>query len=451
MSRDRRVSACGALGVGQNLVSAAVASPLRAALSIPGDKSVSHRALMFSALADGTSRIRGMLEGEDCLATRSALEAMGVPIDRDADGVYTVHGVGLHGLKAPAGPLDMGNAGTGMRLFCGLLAGQQFSSTLIGDESLSKRPMRRVTEPLAKMGANASTVDGHAPICVEPAENGLRGIEFEMPVASAQVKSALLIAGLYAGSSVTVIEPAVSRDHTERMLSAMGASVVVDGSRIEIKPAERLQAVDIDVPADLSSAAFFLVAGSIVPGSALTLPGVGINPTRDGVLGILEQMGAEVTTANERLCGGEPVADLEVRAAPLRAVQISAEWVPLAIDEFPVLFVAAACAEGTSRFEGLAELRHKESDRLAAMASGLAALGISIEEGEDWIEITGGRFGGGEIDSLDDHRIAMAFAVAGAVATGPVTILRPENIATSFPDFYALAESAGLRLSRADV
>lgn len=418
--------------------------PLGGSIRLPGDKSVSHRSLMFSALADGISKIEGLLEGEDCKATRRALERMGVRIEQDSDDLYTVYGVGLKGLQEPDGPLDMGNAGTGMRLFCGLLAGQDFDSELIGDESLSVRPMARVAAPLNAMGASIRTTDGHAPIRINALEGELSSFSYELPVASAQLKSALLIAGLYAVGPVSVVEPAVSRDHTERMLSAMGVSVESAGDTVTLTPPKRLNPVDIQVPADLSSAAFFLVAASIVPRSSVILQQIGINPTRDGVLKILEMMGANIRQLNPRMCGGEPVADLHVSGTQLKAVHVTEELVPLAIDEFPVLFVAASVAEGVSRFDGLAELRHKESDRIAAMTTGLRTLGVNVEEGPDWVEITGGTLTGGRVDSFHDHRIAMAFAVAGAVADDVVEVERPENIATSFPDFQVLAVECGL-------
>lgn len=401
---------------------------------------------MFSAIADGTSRISGLLEGEDCLATLAAMRQMGVAIERETPGGFSVRGAGLGGLRSPGAPLDLGNSGTAMRLLCGLLAAQPFDSRLVGDESLSGRPMRRVTQPLAAMGARIDTVDGHAPIDIH-ACNGLTGIDYDMPIASAQLKSALLIAGLYADSPVTLTEPGPSRDHTERMLANMGADVRRDGATVSIRRAARLAPVDVAVPADLSSAAFFLVAGSIVPGSELLLPAVGVNPTRRGVLDILELMGADITLLSPRERGGEPVADLRVKAARLRGATVPAELVPLAIDEFPVLFVAAAVADGPSFFSGLAELRHKESDRISVMTAGLQALGVHLEEGEDWVRIHGGSLQGGRIDSHGDHRVAMAFAVGAAVAAAPVSIAQPENIMTSFPNFVALAADCGLRLT----
>ncbi|MEM9172290.1 MAG: 3-phosphoshikimate 1-carboxyvinyltransferase [Pseudomonadota bacterium] len=427
------------------LVSYPVSSPLSGTLDLPGDKSISHRALMFSAIADGNSELTGVLEGEDCLRTADALRALGVKIQRIDGGHFRVRGVGLRGLRGSDEPLDFGNSGTGMRLMSGLLAAQHFNSILVGDASLSARPMRRVTDPLNGMGACIETVDGHAPIRITAAPS-LSGIQYHLPIASAQLKSALLIAGLFAEGRTILGVDAPSRDHTERMLSAMGAQLTQADGSISIEPCHHLDAKDVSVPADLSSAAFFLVAASILPDSALSLPGVGVNPTRDGVVSILEMMGANIEKRSERLVCGEPVADLYVRSSPLRGVEVPAQLVPLAIDEFPVLFIAAACAEGTSAFSGLAELRHKESDRITAMTTGLRALGIVVEEGEDWVRITGGRFSSGEVHSHGDHRIAMAFAIAASMARGPISIREPENIATSFPTFSELAAQAGLNL-----
>ncbi|MEM8548715.1 MAG: 3-phosphoshikimate 1-carboxyvinyltransferase [Pseudomonadota bacterium] len=401
---------------------------------------------MFGAIAEGRSQIEGVLLGEDCLATADALRALGVTITAGAAGQFTVDGVGLHGLQPSTTPLDFGNSGTGMRLMCGLLAAQRFASVLVGDASLSRRPMLRVTDPLTRMGAHIETTAGHAPLRITPGR-GLAGIRYELPVASAQLKSALLIAGLYADSATTLLPGPPSRDHTERMLAAMGAEVEMTSTTVSIRPASRLAPLSLKVPADLSSAAFLLVAASIVPGSEVTLPGVGLNPSRDGVLTILDRMGADIQRVDERIESGEPVADLVVRARALQGADIPAALVPLAIDEFPVLFVAAAAASGRSHFSGLAELRHKETDRISAMTRGLAALGISVEEGPDWVTIEGGTVNGGRIDSEDDHRIAMSFAVAGAIAEGPVEIEKPENIATSFPGFVALANACGLSLA----
>ncbi|HKR77995.1 MAG TPA: 3-phosphoshikimate 1-carboxyvinyltransferase [Rhodanobacter sp.] len=421
------------------------AGPLRGSVGVPGDKSVSHRALMFGALADGTSRIRGFLEGEDTRATAAVLQQLGVRIDTPADGERLVHGVGLHGLRASAQDLDCGNAGTGMRLLAGLLAGQAFDSTLIGDASLSKRPMRRVTDPLAVMGARIDTQGGLPPLRVNGGQR-LHGIRYELPVASAQVKSALLLAGLYAEGETEVIEPHPTRDYTERMLAAFGWPIAFEPGRAKLSGGHTLRATDVDVPADFSSAAFFLAAASIVPGSELRLPAVGLNPRRTGLLEALRLMGADIRIENEKTSGGEPVGDLVVRHAPLHGVELPEALVPDMIDEFPALFVAAAVAQGNTVIRGAAELRVKESDRLATMATGLRALGITVDETPDGATIHGGTLAGGTVESLTDHRIAMSFAVAGLVAQAPVRINDCRHVATSFPGFMALANGCGFAL-----
>jgi 3-phosphoshikimate 1-carboxyvinyltransferase len=422
---------------------------LRGSIRVPGDKSISHRAIMLGALADGTTRVSGFLEGEDSLATLKAFRAMGVDITGPDAGRVTIKGVGLDGLKAPAGPLDLGNSGTSMRLLSGLLAGQAFDSELVGDHSLMGRPMRRVTEPLARMGARIeSTPAGTAPLLVRGGQT-LRGFRYEMPVASAQVKSSLLLAGLYAGGRTCVAEPAPTRDHTERMLTGMGYPVERSDGWICVEGGGRLRATDIDVPADISSAAFFLVGASIAAGSALVLEHVGVNPTRTGVLDILQRMGADIQLRNPRQCGGEPVADLVVRSAPLQGIDIPPELVPLAIDEFPALFVAAACANGTTVLTGAAELRVKESDRIQVMADGLQRLGIDARPTPDGMVIEGGSLRGGEVDSHGDHRIAMAFAMAALRADGVIAIDDCANVNTSFPGFVALAADTGLAIRSA--
>mgnify|MGYP001794259670 CR=1 FL=1 len=431
------------------LVSKPVRRGLAGAIRVPGDKSISHRSLMLGALATGTTRVTGLLEGEDCLATAAAMQSMGAQIVRRSAESYEIEGVGLRGLRAPEGDIYLGNSGTGMRLLCGLLAAQSFRTVLTGDASLSSRPMARVIDPLSDMGADIASQNGKAPLRITPVER-LHGIDYAMPLASAQLKSALMLAGLYATTETTLREPGPSRDHTERMLRAMGVTIDVNGPQIRLEPAERLDAQDIEVPADLSSAAFFLVAASIVPDSAVTLTGVGLNPTRTGVLDILSLMGADITAENQRESGGEPIADLRVRSADLHSIDLDPALVPLAIDEFPILFVAAACARGATRFSGLAELRHKESDRIGVMVAGLRALGIQVEEGDDWVVIEGGRPVSGQVESHGDHRVAMAFAVAGAVAASEVTIRDPENIATSFPNFAVLAKQVGLSLRNGD-
>lgn len=424
------------------------AGPLRGRVRVPGDKSISHRAMMFGSLAEGVTEVSGFLEGEDTLATAAAFRAMGVRIDAEGPGRRIVHGVGLHGLRAPAGPLDLGNAGTGIRLLAGLMAGQAFATELVGDESLSRRPMKRVIEPLRRMGAVITSREGGlAPLHIAPAPAGLVGIDHVSPVASAQVKSCLLLAGLYARGTTSVTEPHRTRDHTERMLRAFGAEVRVDGNTASVSGGQRLRATAIEVPADVSSAAFFLVAASIVPGSDLLLESVGVNPLRDGVLRALRLMGADITVQNPRTLGDEPVADLRVRHAPLRGIEVPEALVPDMIDEFPVLFAAAAVARGTTVVRGAAELRVKESDRIAAMAAALRALGAQVDETPDGAVIAGGTLSGGHIDSLGDHRIAMASAVAAQVGAAPVAIADCANVATSFPGFVGLAAAAGFDLA----
>ncbi len=420
--------------------------PLRGSVRIPGDKSISHRSLMLSALADGTSRIRGFLEGEDTRATAAVLAQLGVKIETPADGERLVHGVGLHGLRAAAGPLDCGNAGTGMRLLAGLLAGQAFDSTLIGDASLSKRPMRRVTDPLGQMGARIDTQEGLPPLHIHGSQP-LHGIRYALPVASAQVKSALLLAGLYAAGSTEIIEPHPTRDYTERMLAAFGWPITFSPGQAKLDGGHGLHATDVDVPADFSSAAFFLVAASIVPGSELRLPAVGLNPRRTGLLQALRLMGADLQIENPRESGGEPVGDLLVRHAPLHGIELPEALVPDMIDEFPILFIAAAVASGRTVVRGAAELRVKESDRLASMATGLRALGARIEETPDGAIIDGGALGGGEVETHMDHRIAMSFTVAGLVATAPVRVRDCSHVATSFPGYRELANACGFAIA----
>jgi 3-phosphoshikimate 1-carboxyvinyltransferase len=419
--------------------------PLRGSVRVPGDKSVSHRALMLAAIADGESRIRGFLEGEDTRATATVLAQLGVRIETPSAGERVVHGVGLHGLRGSSQSLDCGNAGTGMRLLTGLLAGQAFDSTLIGDASLSKRPMRRVTDPLALMGARIDTRDGLPPLRVHGGQP-LHGIRYELPVASAQVKSALLLAGLYGIGETEVIEPHPTRDYTERMLAAFGWPIAFEPGRAKLEGGHALRASDVNVPADFSSAAFFLVAASIVPGSELHLPAVGLNPRRTGLLHALRLMGADITIEHERESGGEPVGDLLVRHAPLHGVELPESLVPDMIDEFPALFIAASVASGRTVIRGAAELRVKESDRIATMASGLRTLGAAIEETADGAIIHGGQLGAGSVESHLDHRIAMSFALAGLIAGGPVRINDCSHVATSFPGFLELANDCGFAL-----
>jgi len=420
---------------------------LKGAIRVAGDKSISHRSIMMGSLAEGTTHVSGFLEGEDALATLNAFKAMGVKIEGPDNGKVVVHGVGMQGLQQPQASLDVGNSGTSMRLMSGLLAGQAFSTTLIGDESLTKRPMKRVTDPLALMGAQIETTEtGTSPLNISPVA-ALKGIDYDMPMASAQVKSCLLLAGLYAEGETWVTEPAPTRDHTERMLQGFGYEVMQDGPRRGVKGGGKLTACDIDVPADISSAAFFLVGASIAEGSDLTLQHVGMNPTRDGVINILQLMGADIQVSNERVIGGEPVADLRVRSAKLKGIQIPEDQVPLAIDEFPALFVAAACAEGETVLTGAEELRVKESDRIQVMADGLIALGVDAKPTPDGIVIQGGSIGGGSVNSHGDHRIAMSFAMAALRATGDISIDDCANVNTSFPGFVELAASVGLKVS----
>ncbi len=418
-------------------------------LRVPGDKSISHRSIMLGALAEGVTHIHGFLEGEDALATLQAFRAMGVEINGPTAGEVTIQGVGMRGLRAPGQALDLGNSGTSMRLLSGLLAGQGFPVTLRGDASLSKRPMGRVVRPLQQMGADIETTGaGTAPLVMKPVRQ-LSGIQYVMPVASAQVKSCLLLAGLYAEGETRVTEPAPTRDHTERMLQTFGYPVTRSGEQCGVQGGGRLIACDLDVPADISSAAFFLVGASIAEGSALLLRHVGVNPTRCGVINILRLMGADIDLLHAREAGGEPVADLRVRSAPLRGIHIPHDQIPLAIDEFPVLFVAAACAEGETVLTGAEELRVKESDRIQVMADGLAALGIEVRTTQDGIVIQGGQLQAGEVDSHGDHRIAMAFAIAALRAQGPIKIRDCANVNTSFPDFAAFAKRAGLAIEAA--
>lgn len=415
-------------------------------VGVPGDKSVSHRAVMLGALADGVTDIHGFLEGEDTRATARIFRRLGVRIEAPEPHVRRVHGVGLDGLVGSDEVLDCGNAGTGMRLLAGVLAGQGFDSVLAGDASLSKRPMRRVTGPLEQMGARIDCGPGGVPPLRIHGGQPLHGIDYALPVASAQVKSALLLAGLRANGITTVREPHPTRDYTERMLAAFGYPVELGPGFARIEGGHRLRATRIDVPADFSSAAFLLVAASIVPGSDLLVERVGINPRRTGLLHALRLMGADIEALDPREHGGEPVADLRVRHAPLHGIEVPEALVPDMIDEFPALFIAAACASGRTVVSGAAELRVKESDRIASMAAGLRTLGGQVEERPDGAAIDGDRLHGGEVDAHGDHRIAMSFAVAAQVADDEVRINDVANVATSFPGFDALATSVGFGL-----
>tara|TARA_R110002126_G_scaffold187410_1_gene336021 strand:+ start:12229 stop:13503 length:1275 start_codon:yes stop_codon:yes gene_type:complete len=408
----------------QNLVSHPV-TKIQGELRVPGDKSISHRALILGAIAEGVTLIEHFLESDDCHATLHILRAMGVRIEQLTHGNIKIHGVGLYGLKKPKKILDCGNSGTSMRLLAGLLVGQTFDSELTGDASLRKRPMARICTPLQQMGADIRASDGgRAPLFIRGGKT-LQAIDYIMPVASAQVKSCILLAGLYAEGDTRVEEPQITRDHTERMLRTFLSQ---DRENIKIK-----------IPGDLSSAAFFIVAASLIPGSEIMLRDVGVNPTRIGVIQILQAMGADITLENKRMYGEEPVADILVRYACLNGIDIPQNMVSLSIDEFPILFIAAAKASGTTRVLGIEELRHKESDRIGVMAEGLKQLGIKILETADSIIIEGGELQGGVVDSHADHRVAMAFLVAGSVANAAVTVLNSEAISTSFPTFINCA------------
>ncbi|MEW5756857.1 MAG: 3-phosphoshikimate 1-carboxyvinyltransferase [Pseudomonadota bacterium] len=420
---------------------------LQGRIRVPGDKSISHRTIMLGSIAEGVTEVTGFLEGEDALATLNAFRAMGVKIEGPDNGRVVIHGVGMRGLKAPAQALDLGNSGTSMRLLAGLLSGQNFAVEMIGDESLSRRPMRRVTVPLTEMGAVVETTEKGTPPLKLKGGQKLKGIDYVMPVASAQVKSCLILAGLYAAGKTCVTEPAPTRDHTERMLRAFGYEVEVTGNRVCVLGGGTLKACRIEVPADISSATFFMVGAAIAPGSDVVLEHVGINPTRIGVINILQGMGADLTLQNERWVGGEPVADIRVRASRLKGIEIPEDQVPLAIDEFPALFVAAACAEGQTVLRGAEELRVKESDRIQVMADGLKVLGADAQPTPDGMIIRGGRLGGGVVESHGDHRIAMSFAMAALRAGGSITIRDCANVNTSFPGFVALARQAGLKIS----
>ena len=418
---------------------------------VPGDKSISHRSIMLGSLAEGTTEVSGFLEGEDSLATLQTFRDMGVVIEGPHRGRVTVHGVGLHGLKMPPNSLYLGNSGTSMRLLSGLMAAQSFDVEMTGDDSLTKRPMNRVADPLREMGAVINSAENGRPPLKITGGQPLKGIRYELPMASAQVKSCLILAGLYAAGETTVIEPAPTRDHTERMLKGFGYPIEVDGPKVTVRPGGKLTATEIDVPADISSAAFFMVAASIAKGSDITLQHVGINPTRVGVVNILRAMGANIEMFNEKEVGGEPVADIRIRSAQLKGIQIPEDQVPLAIDEFPAIFIAAACAEGTTVLTGAEELRVKESDRIQAMVDGLQILGVDAVGTEDGAIIKGfgaeGSFNGGEVESVDDHRIAMSFTIASLRANAPILVKDCANVATSFPGFVELASGSGIKVS----
>lgn len=416
-------------------------------ITVPGDKSISHRALILGAIAEGQTRIRGFLNAEDCLSTMEALRDMGVHIEQRTETAVLVEGGGPSGLGQPTGPLDMGNSGTAMRLFAGLLAAQSFDSKLVGDASLNQRPMNRVIKPLTDMGAKIYSADGWPPLEIKGGQT-LTGILFQPDVASAQVKSAVLLAGLYAEGETSIVERAVTRDHTERMLRAMGANLNVGERQIIMPGKQVLQGIDVEVPGDLSSAAFIVLVALLARDCELVIRNVGVNTTRTGALDILRGMGANIGIDNVRLLGEEPVADITIRSSKLTGIEVEPSKVPTAIDEFPMLFVAAACARGKTTFSGIGELRVKESDRIAVMCEGLQRLGVKVEESEDGAVVYGTTaLGGGTINSHGDHRVAMAFACAGTVATHPLRIDNSGPVATSFPGFVDCLKNLGISIA----
>jgi len=415
-------------------------------VTVPGDKSISHRALILGAIADGNTVVRGFLNGEDCLATMTALRHLGVTINELSDTELLIEGCGSDGLKPPTVPLDMGNAGTAMRLLAGLLSGQWFASKLVGDESLSKRPMNRIIDPLTKMGARIDSDDGWPPLEIHGGRS-LSGIAYRLPVASAQVKSTILLAGLFAEGETSIIEPQTTRDHTERMLRSMGAEVTSGETQIVMRGKQVLRGTEVDVPADLSSAAYIMLAALLARECEVVIKNVGVNPTRTGAIDILRDMGADIGLDNVRLFGEEPVADITVRSSELTGIAVDPARVSLAIDEFPMLFIAAACARGKTTFSGIGELRFKESDRIGAMTEGLRQLGATVDETDDGAVVHGTKLDGGRIMSQGDHRVAMAFAVAGTVAEWSIRIDDTDAVATSFPGFVQCLRGLGISIT----
>jgi 3-phosphoshikimate 1-carboxyvinyltransferase len=417
-------------------------NPLRGSVTVPGDKSLSHRSLILGALAEGTSQIRGFLPAGDTLATLNCVRQLGVQVDQYDETTLTVHGVGLHGLQQPDTPLDFVNAGTGIRLILGVMAGQPFASVLDGSEQLRRRPMGRVSNPLRSMGANIEENDGRAPLHVYPAQ--LKGMIHELSVASAQVKSCLLLAGLYADGPTTVLEPGPARDHTERMLQALGADIMVDGNKITLTPGRPLQSFNINIPADISSAAFLLSAGAIVPDSDFRITNVNTNPTRTGILEVLAQMGMYIDLESKAETSGEPVATMEVKNSPVDGIHIKGEIVVRMIDEFPALMVVATQAEGDMRVSDAHELRVKETDRIAVMAGELRKMGLNIEEYEDGFCLSGKQqLRGAVVDGHDDHRVAMSLAIAGLIAEGETIVEDARCVNDSFPGFVEVLQALG--------
>lgn len=415
---------------------------------VPGDKSISHRAVMFASLAEGVSDVLGFLPSTDCEATLTAFQNMGVQVERISSSHARIHGVGLHGLIAPSGPLDMGNSGTAMRLMAGILSGQSFFSTLVGDKSLSSRPMQRIQKPLQQMGADISSEDKFTPpLVIQPVDN-LASINYSLPVPSAQVKSCVLLAGMYAQGTTCVNQKTVTRDHTERMLQTFSYPMAINDQSICVEGGGKLLASRVEIPGDISSAAFLMVGALISDNATLTLRKVGINPTRSGVIEILQNMGADIQLVNKATMGMEPVADIIVRSSELKGIEISQSLIANSIDEFPIVFIAAAYAQGVTTLSGAEELRVKESDRIQSMTTGLQTLGIEVFEKPDGLVITGGEITGGEIDSEGDHRIAMAFAMASINAKAVIKIKNTENVMTSFPNFVSIAIELGLKISQ---
>ena len=430
-----------------------VASPgnsLSGVITIPGDKSISHRAIIMGSIANGVTKVSGFLEGNDSLATMKSFQQMGVGIEQLGSKLI-IKGVGMHGLKAPTKPLNLGNSGTSIRLMSGLLSAQSFDSELCGDQSLSKRPMDRIIEPLRQMGAKINGVNSKPPLTIS-GNQALKAITYELPIASAQIKSCLLLAGLYAQGKTCIVENVTTRDHTERMLRGFGYQVICSDNSISLDGGGELEACDIDIPSDISSAAFFMVAGSIAKDADLTLKSININPTRTGIIEILKLMGADITLGNETEMAGEKIADIRVRSADLKGIEIPNELVPLAIDEFPVLFIAASCAKGETLLTDAKELRVKESDRIQVMADGLKILGIRTEVFDDGIRIQGGQFSkpNTPIKSHHDHRISMSFAVASAACNFDIKIEGVDNVKTSFPNFVELANTIGINIKEFD-
>lgn len=416
-----------------------------ASVTVPGDKSVSHRALMLGSIAEGRTEVSGFLTGEDCLATLAVMRALGVDIQQPSATELSIDGVGLRGLQAPDRDLDLGNSGTAMRLMTGLLSGQSFDSVLTGDESLTARPMERIIKPLTQMGATIESHDGRPPLSIR-ATDRLRGISYQTPMASAQVKSAVLLGGLYADGETSVTEPAVTRDHTERMLRSMGVTVTSIDGTVSLTGGQQLRGCQVNVPADLSSAAFVMLAALLAENADIQIRNVGVNPTRTGIISILQSMGADISLENDQLLGEEPVADIRVRSSKLHGGRVDASLVSLAIDEFPVLFVAAAAASGKTEFSGIGELRVKESDRISAMADAFGNLGIQVDETDDGAVVHGGHFNGGTVQSHGDHRVAMSLALAGTIAADEVIVEDVNAVDTSFPGFCECMTAIGAQI-----